>query len=147
MKWKQRKQGADYLRSAQFLTRLIVANRDSLVESHYNEMLKICIWKLTEAEGSSKHNTRFRSTGAIQNPKGKLNHEHVVTSRDMRQRIMETPDLVDEIIAEAIGCTVLKSEHQELERVEKLDPNLRGWDRYRAAGIEVWDLLTGERVV
>ena len=145
--WKPHKQAKERRSSAIELTRVLVENRGKFVESHYQEMLKICIWKYTEAEGPSKHKTRYRSTGSLRSSNEKLNHEHVVTSKSIRSRIMENPEDFERILHEAIACTVLVSEHRLLNQTEKRRPELNGWDRYRAAGIEVWDLLEGVRVV
>lgn len=146
-KWTPHKNAEKRLSSAIELTRVLVENRDKFVLTHYQEMLKICIWKYTEAEGASKHKTRYRSAGSLQNSDEKLNHEHVVTSKSIRSRILEDPNNFERILREAVACTVLVSEHRLLNQTEKLHPDLNGWDRYRAAGIEVWDLLEGVRVV
>jgi hypothetical protein len=47
---------------------------------------------------------------------------------------------VDEILRNAVGCTVTKEEHTLLEQFKHLD----GWERYRQAGMVVIDMETGQ---
>ena len=51
------------------------------------------------------------------------------------------PHEVDDILKDAIGCTVTVEEHT---RLSKFDEEY-GWERYRKAGISVIDTQTGER--
>jgi hypothetical protein len=48
------------------------------------------------------------------------------------------PEDIEEILKNAVGCTVTKEEHTLLERFKHLD----GWERYRQAGIIVIDMET-----
>jgi hypothetical protein len=145
--WRPRKNHEQYLQSAVELTRVLVENRHSFVESHYRELLKICLWKYTEAEGPSKHKTRYRSQGAIENPSAKLNHDHVVTRKQIIDSIIAEPKNFVTHLLTAVGCTVLASEHATLNQIGRDFPALSGWARYEQAGIQVWDLRDKVRVV
>lgn len=46
------------------------------------------------------------------------------------------PGQVDEILDLAVGCTVTRAEHLELNKCDEFD----GWERYRKAGIRVVDV-------
>ena len=52
------------------------------------------------------------------------------------------PEKVDEILSEAIGCTIMREEHRRLNQLKHLD----GWERYAEAGIIVIDMETGKPV-
>ncbi len=98
----------------------------------------------TEADG--KFNTRYRSRSAIGAVPKLLNHEHVVTRKALIAEMIAAPERVDEVMASAVACCVLRDEHQRLAAVERADPTLVGWARYRAAHIEVIDQATGETI-
>jgi len=49
--------------------------------------------------------------------------------------IKANPDSAKDILKDAIGCTVTKDEHDRLNMIKNCD----GWQRYREAGIRVWD--------
>ncbi len=89
---------------------------------------------------------RYWSSGALDTRartgsfKG-LNHEHVYTQKDLIRRMIAEPDRVAEIMATAVACIVTVDEHRRLGDAERANRELRGWDRYAAAGIEVHDLL------
>lgn len=118
--------------------RAILAASDVL-PTHKRELLSICLWKVTEAEGG-KYGTRFRSRAALQAPRTELAHEHVEERAKLAQLLLEHPDRVDDVIARAIGCVVTRTEHRRLTEVGRARPELDGWARYEAAGIEVVDL-------
>jgi hypothetical protein len=112
---------------------------------HRKELLNILLWKLTEAECDDKHNTRYQTQGAIGcNDPRKLRHEHVFQRSKMIERLKKaTPEQIDIILADAVGCTVTTEEHTRLSKYG----NYYGWERYRKAGIAVIDTQTGERIV
>ena len=143
--WVPRKDSDRRMSSAVLLAKTIVSLKSELTSSHLREFLSNTIWKYTECDG--KYTTRFKSRGAILQPKEKQNHEHVVTRKSLVDEIIAEPARIDEIFKKAIGCTVLKSEHKLITETEKLNPMLLGWDRYVAAGVEVYDLKHAVRVV
>ncbi len=110
---------------------------------HKRELLDVCIWKITEADG--KFNTRFRSIGTLDEKS--LRHEHVVERKSIIDRLLLEPDNYYEILNDAIACIVSKDEHDKLTAISKKNRNLSGWERYKAADIRVFDLLSGNELV
>jgi hypothetical protein len=122
-----------------------------LYEKHKRKFLRNCLCKLTEAEGGKgrrrkkKYNLRFLSSEAEHASESELRHEHVYRCNPMVDLLMQAnPAEIDEIIADAIGCTVTKAEHKELDKVDRRDPKIDGWKRYERAGIVVIDQTTGK---
>jgi len=136
--WSPRKDSEERLNSALALMDAILRVREQMLNTHLRESLSIAIWKYTECNG--KYTTRFRSRGAVESPNGKLNHEHVFTRKSLIDELLGSPGDFEIIMSKAVACTVLTSEHALLRSVEKQNPSLVGWNRYRAAGIEVFDL-------
>jgi hypothetical protein len=131
--------------SAVTLTKILLANkRPEILPPHYRELLKILLWKITEAE-SQKHKTRFQSKGATEcTDRGKLRHEHVYQCSKMIDVLLKArPEDVDCILKDAVACTVTMDEHYLLA---KFDDD-HGWDRYRKAGLVVINTETEERVI
>jgi len=112
---------------------------------HKRELLKVCIWKITEANG--KYKTRYRSIGALnENNSGNLQHEHVVEMKSLIDRLLNEPTNYSEILNDAIACVVTKEEHSKLTKVSRESDNLNGWSRYKKAGIIAFDLVNGKEV-
>ena len=143
--WSPHKDSDRRKASAVALATSILHSRSSLYPAHAREILSIAIWKYTECDG--KYATRFRSEGAMFAKTDSVHHEHVITRKVLVDRLLAHPDQVQEVFAEAIGCVVLRAEHKLLAAAEKANPGLSGWDRYREAGIAVWDLQDRIRVV
>src|SRR5712672_2478450 len=121
---------------------LLAKNRPDALRGHYQELLDTLLWKITEAECSNKYKTRFQTQGAV-NRKGETNlrHEHVFQRSRMIELLEKAaPHEVDDILKDAIGCTVTVEEHA---RLSKFDDEY-GWGRYRKARITVIDTQTGE---
>ncbi|WP_432942547.1 hypothetical protein ACQPXM_36480 [Kribbella sp. CA-253562] len=113
---------------------------------HHREQLSIALWKWTEAEGIApyaKYNTRFISAG-VKNPVGpaSINHEHVWTRKDLTTQLLGKrwePDALEALLVEqGVACIVTVEEHGQLSGRKET-----GWQRYAAAGIDVWDRQTG----
>jgi len=115
-------------------------------EAHKRELLSVCLWKVTEAEGPSKYAIRYRSRGALGAAPEVLRHEHVLQRRRLVDRMLAEPIRAGEIALEAIGCVVTKEEHDRLTAVSRARPDLDGWARYRAAGVQIVDTTTGEEI-
>ena len=143
--WRPREDSENRKRSALALAKTIVSLKEELTPSHLKEFLSNTVWKYTECDG--KYTTRFRSRGAILTPKQKLNHEHVITRKELVGLMIAEPKKCAEILETAFGCTVLKSEHTIISSSEKQNPKLRGWERYAAASVQVYDLKLRVRVV
>jgi hypothetical protein len=124
-------------RSAVALTNILLAAKDTpeILPKHLNELLRILMWKLTQAE-SSTHRTRFQSQDALKfRDKGNLRHDHVFQCVKMRDMLLAHPERADEILDIAVGCTVTLAEHEHLHDFDEE----YGWERYRKAGIVVMD--------
>lgn len=136
------RQATERRSSAASLIKLMLQNRDpSVLASHRNELLTILLWKLTEAESDHKHRTRFQSEGALACTERKLlRHEHVFQRNKMIEELLQSePTGLDNILANAIGCTVTVEEHKRLAAYE----DEYGWERYRKARVIVVDTMTG----
>lgn len=114
-----------------------------LFPAHKKELLTICLWKLTEAEGRGKYATRYCSLRALSAPRSELEHEHVFERRKLVSLLLRDPSKVDEVARLAVGCVVTREEHARLTKICRDNPDLSGWERYRAAQIEVVDRATG----
>ena len=115
-----------------------------LYPAHKRELLSICLWKLSEAEGLSKYRTRLCSQRALKAKPALLAHEHVYERKKLVAQLMADPSSLDQVLARAIGCTVTRQEHARLSAISRERPDLEGWERYRAAGVRVVDTATGE---
>lgn len=143
--WTPRMDSEERRASASAVIEALLASRQHILKSHLKELLSIAIWKYTECDG--KYTTRYRSHGAITRPVEKLNHEHVVPRKLLVEAMLESPERCAEILESAIACTVLEEEHKKIMSIEKSQKGLLGWDRYRAAGVAVYDLDSGEQVI
>ena len=117
----------------------------TLDAKHKLVLLKTCVWLITEAE-SPKHATRFRSEASLEADSGELQHEHVFQLRHLIARLVADPSSLDEVVRQAVACTVTRSEHAVLTKVSRESPELDGWARYSKAGIRVIDTATGRLV-
>ncbi len=120
--------------SAIAIARLVLDKRQTLYPSHVDELLSIAIWKFTEANG--KYTTCFITRAALDSARSDIQHEHVIPRLTLRKAMMIHPNRLEQIMRLAIGCTVTKSEHRRLG-------NEFGWERYRAAGVEVISRQSG----
>jgi predicted GTPase len=102
-----------------------------LYPAHKRELLSVCIWKITEADGKLK--VRYWSEGAVGNQSSKLQHEHVHERKELIARLL-SGEAVNSVVADAVACMVTKEEHAQLG----VSSNL-GWQRYKDIGIRVYD--------
>jgi len=117
----------------------------TLLPIHRDELLSIAIWKWTERDG--KWRTRFRSGGALQlgpDWRKHVNHEHVTPRLKLRRAMLKEPHRATEILKSAEACVVTRAEHTLLNLV---DDEVNGWDRYREAGVNVYDMATGQPTI
>ena len=103
----------------------------ALYPAHKRELLGVCIWKITEADG--KHKVRYWSEGAMSSDRGLLQHEHIHERKELISRLL-AGEPVDIVVNDAIACMVTKDEHYLLGQSNSI-----GWDRYREVGIRVFD--------
>lgn len=106
-----------------------------LYPAHKKELLSICIWKITQADG--KYKVRYWSEGAVRADKRKLQHEHIVERKELIQRLLAGEE-VESVVADAVACIVTKVEHTLLGKTRA-----SGWSRYNEAGIRVYDSMDG----
>lgn len=104
-----------------------------LYPAHKRELLSVCIWKITEADGKKK--VRYWSEGALSSDAAALQHEHVNERKVLINRLLDG-ECIDTVINDAVACMVTKQEHTLLTQSNKL-----GWERYRNAQIKVYDSL------
>ncbi len=123
---------------------LLAENRPEAEYTHYRQLLSVLLWKITEAESMNKRGTRLQSQGARCCTKvANLEHDHVYQRSKMIDALEKAaPHEIDDILKRAIGCTVTKGEHNLLAKYNDED----GWERYRKAGIVVFDMQTGGQV-
>lgn len=111
--------------------------RLDLYPAHKRELLKVCVWKFTEANG--KLHTRFRSREAGAGGRPGLQHDHVFRMSRLVDEILADPSAVPSVLERALGCVVTREEHHALTAQDRSRPELDGWARYRCLGIEVID--------
>ena len=143
--WKPRNDSELRKASAVALATSVLLVREKMLLTHLREVLSISVWKYTECDG--KYTTRYRSEGALFASSSEVHHEHVITRKAIVDRLLQDPSNAKSILASSIGCVVLRSEHRLLAAAEKADKTLAGWDRYQVAGVAVWDLLEGRKIV
>jgi hypothetical protein len=117
----------------------------ALLPAHKRELISICLWKLTEADGG-KYGTRYRSEAALDAPRSKLAHEHVYQRARMVRAMLAEPHRLEEFARRAVGCVVTREEHKRLTALGVARPELDGWARYEAAEIRVVDCETGRLI-
>lgn len=111
---------------------------------HRRQLLRVTLWKLTEAEGDHKYRTRYRTEGALTS--AELQHDHVVQQASLLDALCTHPESADELLNCAVACTVTVAEHERLTEHSRLNPQIDGWARYDALGLSVVDTSSGERV-
>ncbi len=114
-----------------------------LYPPHKRDLLKICIWKITEANGKYKTRFRTRASQLVECSKT-LAHEHVFRMKFLIDDLIYAPSNADSILERAVGCTVTRSEHEKLSALDRRLSDIDGWARYREAMIEVIDTATGK---
>lgn len=109
------------------------------------KVIDLMLWNITGAYG--KYKLSYISVAAKDNPKLKINHEHVFRKKTMIDRIMQEPNKVENILEEAIGCVVTVEEHTRLREIEKVNKDVDGWERYKLAQIKVLDIKNNTELV
>jgi hypothetical protein len=125
--------------SARALIKSLLANKNPEIRpDHLRELLKILLGKITEAHG--KYTTRHMSLSALDGG-AKLRHDHVYPrSRMVDDLLQGRPEDIDNILKDAIACTVTFDEHSRLSKFDKVH---HGWERYRQAKVPVRNTETG----
>lgn len=102
------------------------------------------VWEVTKLSGDFKG--RYRSKGVLVNGV-EIQRDHVVQKARIVERLLASPDQVDTILGEVVHCVVTKEEHERLTAYSRMNPDVDGWERYKGAGVEVLDMLTGEQLI
>jgi hypothetical protein len=104
-------------------------------------LLDMGLWRYTEFDKNRyKFAIRYRTAAVLATEPVVIEHEHVVGRRWLLDQIAREPDKLDDILQLAVACIVSKPEHDLLWAVVGF-----GWERYRAAGIDVIDTVTMQR--
>lgn len=134
-----RTEGADQrIASARELVRLALG-KNALSTTHRKHLLKLAQWWVTEADGKWK--TRYKSATVLAlvtqtpAPDVPINHEHVYGRAALADEILRDPSRAATILELCVGCVVTVDEHKRLSAQR----NVQGWDRYRAADVQVCD--------
>ncbi len=104
--------------------------------AHKKELLDVCIWKITEADG--KYKTRYWSEGATKSEEKYWRHEHVHEKKELITRLIKGERL-ETVFDDMVACTVTKEEHSLLSKSSS-----QGWQRYRDANIKVYDSMKSQ---
>ena len=116
----------------------MILNSNDILEKHKNIILSEVIWYISEVDG--KHTTRYRSKTVVDlaennpNSQTKIIHEHVYTRKSLREEMKKNPSQFSLVLDKVTSCVVTIDEHK------KLDDTEIGWERYKSAGIEVFDM-------
>lgn len=97
------------------------------------------MWWVSERHG--KYSTRFRTSKSLLQTTG-LRHDHVFPRKQLWDMV-ERGANIRETLSFCVGCVVTSDEHSLLSQTEKKCSESYGWLRYKNAGIEVIDCLTG----
>jgi hypothetical protein len=104
----------------------------------------VCLWKISEAEGSNKYDTRFVSASSLQHAQADLAHEHVHERAKLIRGLLDGSISINTLRDRAFACTVTREEHEVLGAV---DTSLEGWERYSAARVAVIDRTSAAWVI
>lgn len=146
--WTEPTQADAVRRDAIALARFAVTSPDLRDITRKEVLSKYVLILLTHGTSNGKYGTRYRSRDAlhVSDPES-LEHEHVYPRKWLIDRMLESPEAVELILTTfALACTVTSDEHRRLRAAERANPDVEGWARYHAAGVEVTDLATGEVV-
>ena len=73
-----------------------------------------------------------------------LRHDHVLTRKRLIDAMIREPETAEQTLLTAVACVVTAEEHT---RLTALGDTQEGWDRYVAAGIDVFDEQEGVPLV
>jgi hypothetical protein len=105
------------------------------------DMLVHGIWEVAKATGN--FNGRYRSQSVIDRTGLTIQRDHIYKKKTLVDELLRPAPDLDMIIERARCCIVSVDEHQRLHGVGN---DLDGWDRYRAAGVIVHDMLQQTRI-
>ncbi len=132
--YSENQKSQEIIDSAVLAVKQILEMKDVL-EKHKKEMLSDMIWKISEANG--KWNTRYFSEGVLDDKDAKIHHEHVITRKEIITQLLENPKDYKNILLNVTACIVTTDEHDLLG----MQNSVSGWDRYKKAGVKVYDRI------
>jgi hypothetical protein len=104
-------------------------------------MLVHGIWEVAVATGGFC--ARYRSEAVIQTVGAKIQRDHIFKKKALITELLGPNPDIEKIIERGRCCIVTTDEHRKLHDV---DESLDGWERYRVAGIVVYDMLDGKKI-
>ncbi|QOY90066.1 hypothetical protein [Paludibaculum fermentans] len=109
-------------------------------------MLVHAIWEVAFATGNTQRAFmgRYRSEAVVNQPGMKIQRDHIYKKEALVQELLGPSPNLDEILDHAHCCVVTEEEHKRLGHV---DDAIDGWERYRAAGITVYDMVDETSIV
>ena len=116
----------------------------NITESLKKRMLVHAIWEVAFATGNTQRAFlgRYRTEGVIREVGLEIQRDHVYRKEMLvRELLGVSPDLGNIIERATYCCVVTKAEHAKLDH-----RGIDGWERYRAAGIKVYDMAGETRV-
>ena len=109
-------------------------------------MLVHAIWEVAFATGNTQRAFmgRYRSEAVVNQPGLKIQRDHIYKKEALIQELLGPSPNLDEILDRAHCCVVTEDEHRKLGLINDA---IDGWERYRAAGITVYDMVDQTKVV
>jgi len=105
------------------------------------KMLVHSIWEVAQATGNFRG--RYRSEGVIGTPGVRIQRDHIYKKSTLVEELLSASPDLDRVIEQARCCIVTVDEHR---RLHDIDPELDGWNRYKAAGVIVYDMFDESQV-
>ncbi len=107
-----------------------------------HDMLDEAIWQVTYATGNTQSTFmgRYRSERVITEVGLKIERDHVYRRKTLLQMLLNPSADLEQILDFAQCCVVITAE--EHRSVDAID----GWQKYEAAHITVYDMLTGFKI-
>ncbi len=109
-----------------------------ITEQHKKKILTEIQWLISLAHG--KYTTKYRTHSVLFGGDESIQHEHVFPRKKVSIRILSDTKNTEKYLGDVVGCVVTVKEHEALTEAEKIKPDLDGWERYREAGVVVYDM-------
>lgn len=131
-KFEPSPEGNDHIKSAKAAIKEVL--KSDIRPRLKKILLYHLIWQITTAH--SKYHTRYRSAGVLKDHADSemLHHEHVYTIKWLIAELSKPGSRIDEVLNLITACVVTQQDHG------KLKASGVGWERYRDAKIEVYDM-------
>jgi hypothetical protein len=102
------------------------------------------VWEVTKLGGDFKG--RYRSKGVMVSGV-EIQRDHVIQKARIVERLLANSEQIETILADIVHCVVTRAEHERLTAYSRMNLAVDGWERYKGAGVEVMDMLTGEQMI